>query len=104
VFFTTIPSSPNNAAAVVNQSPKTDPSWQALSPTQWGILLVYADVDDGNSDGTMQLVSAREITASGGLLRFESGFKAENWQLRILGRIVLSNIQFATSVKELASV
>jgi hypothetical protein len=104
VFFTTIPSSPNNAAAVVNQSPKTDPSWQALSPTQWGILLVYGDVDDGNSDGAMQLLSAREITASGGLLRFESGFKCENWMLRILGRVVISNVQFATSVIELASV
>jgi len=104
VFFTTIPSSPNNELAPVNQLPKTDPSWLTLSPTQWGILLVYGDVDDGDGDGSMQLVSAREITTSGGLLRFESGFKCENWQIRVLGRVNISNIQWATSVKELATV
>lgn len=104
VFFTTIPSSPVNTTVARNLSPLTDPSWAALSATQWGILLVYADVDDGDGDGSMQLVTAREIRRSGELLRIESGFKAENWQYRILGRVVISNIQVATSAKELANV
>ena len=87
-----------------NESPVNDPSWTALSPTQWGIILVYADIDDGSDDGSMQLVTAREIRGSGELLRIESGFKAENWQLRIFGRVVISNVQWATSAKELANV
>ena len=104
VFLTTIPSTPNNEVASRNESFKTDPSWNALSPSQWGIILVYADVDDGNDDGSMQLVTAREIRGSGELLRIESGLKAENWQIRILGRVIVSNIQWATSAKELANV
>ena len=104
VFFNTIPSSPNNQLVARNTSDKADPSWQALSPTQWGIILVYGDVDDGNDDGSMQLLTAREIRGSGELLRIESGWKCENFQYRILGRVVISNIQVATSAKELASV
>ena len=104
VFFNTIPSSPVNTTVARNQSALTDPSWSALSSTQWGIILVYADVDDGDGDGSMQLVTAREIRRSGELLRIESGFKAENWQYRILGRVIISNIQVATSAKELANV
>ena len=104
VFFTTIPSSPNNQMSNRNLSDHNDPSWQALNGTQWGIILIYADVDDGSGDGAMQLVTAREIRRSGELLRIESGFKAEALQVRILGRIVISNIQLATSAKELAAV
>ena len=104
VFFNTIPSSPVNTAVARNQAPLTDPRWTALSATQWGIILVYADVDDGDGDGSIQLVTAREIRRSGELLRIESGFKAENWQYRILGRVIISNIQVATSARELANV
>lgn len=104
VFFTTIPSSPNNQNAVRNLSQAQDLSWQALNGTQWGIILVYADVDDGNGDGSMQLITARELRRSGELLRIESGFKAEAWQIRILGRVIISNLQIATSAKELAQV
>ena len=104
VFLTTIPSTPNNQLVARNESPLNDPSWGALTPTQWGIIEFYADVDDGNDDGSMQLVTVREIRGSGELLRIESGFKAENWQIRILGRVVISNVQWATSAKELANV
>jgi hypothetical protein len=104
VFFTTIPSTPSNANQVRNQLPYTDPSWQTLGSNQWGIILVYADVDDGDGDGSMQLVSAREIRRSGELLRIESGFKAEAWQFQVLGQVIVSNIQVATSAKELANI
>jgi hypothetical protein len=103
-FFTTIPSTPDNQLAVRNQLPCSDPSWLTLSPTQSAIILVYADVDDGDGDGSMMLVSAREVQRSGELLRIESGFKAECWQYTILGRVIISNIQIATSAKELASI
>ena len=59
---------------------------------------------DENKDGTMQLVTCREITRSGGILRIESGFKAENWQFEILGVVNFSNVQIATSVKELGNI
>ena len=51
----------------------------------------------------MVLVDCREITRSGGLLRIVSGFKAEQWQWEIMARVNVSNIQLATSVKELGN-
>ena len=104
VFFTVPPGTPPNNTAVLNTAPTDDPSWAALSASQWGIILVYADPADTAGDGAMQLVCAREIRKSGGLLRISSDFKAENWQFRFLGRVNISNLQVATSVAELANV
>lgn len=87
-----------------NEAPANDPSWATLQSNQRGIIKIYADPDDEGYDGTMQLVTCREITQSGGILRIESGFKAENWQFEILGTINISNIQIATSVKELRNI
>ena len=52
----------------------------------------------------MQLITCREIRKSGELLRIPDGFKAESWQIEILGRVDVSNLQMATSAKELANV
>jgi len=46
----------------------------------------------------------REIRSSGELLRIISGYKYETWQFEVEGRVLISNIQIATSVKELAVV
>jgi hypothetical protein len=66
---------------------------------------VYADIQqNGVNTGKFTLVTAREFQKSGELLRILSGFKAENWKFEILGRVVVSNLQIATSAKELANV
>jgi len=103
VFFT-VPSTAPALADCRQELPVDNPLWQQLAANQWCTVLTYADVDDGNGDGSFMLVSAREVRRSGELLRIESGFKAENWYWVIRGRVVISNIQIATSAKELASV
>lgn len=103
VFFS-VPSNTPALSATRNTKPITDPSWNTLGPNQYGIIKVYADRPDPGNDGTLQLVTCREIRKNGELLRIESGFKAETWQFEILGRVVISNVQVATSAKELANV
>jgi hypothetical protein len=66
-----------------------------LGPNQYGIVRVYADGE---------LYTTRELRTSGELLRIYSGQKAEQWQFEIEGRVNVSNLQIATSVKELALV
>lgn len=78
-----------------NQAATTDPSWNTLGPNQYGIIRVYGD---GN------LVTTREIYKSGELLRILSGFKVEQWQWEFEGRVRISNVQVATTAKELGTV
>ena len=104
IFFTVPPGTPSNQAAPRNTAPPLDASWDALSATQWAIVKVWADVQDCAGDGALQLVCAREFRKSGELLRLPSGFKAETWMFEILGRVLVSNLQVATSAKELANV
>lgn len=103
VFFNAPPNVPP-VNPCPNEACATDPSWDALQPNQRAIIKVWADPADEDEDGSMQLVTCREVTTSGGLLRIESGFKAENWQFEILGVVNISNLQVATSVKELGNV
>jgi hypothetical protein len=63
-----------------------------LGPQQYGILRVYADDE---------LYTTRELRRSGELLRIYSGEKVEAWQFEVEGRVAVSNLQVATSVKEL---
>lgn len=103
IFFQVPPGTPaQNPAA--NTAPAVDPSWATLQPGQWGIIKIWADPDDGFHSGDMVLVMAREIRRNGQIFRLPSGFKAENWQVEIMGRILVSNIQLATSVAELAKI
>ena len=103
VFFTCPPNSPpvNDCP---NEAPPDDPSWGSLQSNQRAIIKVWADPEDENSDGSLQLVTCREIVRSGGILRIESGFKSENWAFEVLGVVNISNIQIATSIKELGNV
>jgi len=66
-----------------------------LGANQYGIVRVY--VDD-------ELWCTREIRRTGELLRIFSGIKGERWQFEIEGRVDVSNMQVATTVKELAQV
>lgn len=84
-----------------NQNIASDVSWNTLQPNQLGIIKTFVDYD---GSGNMVLVDCREITQSGSILRIVSGFKAEQWMWQISGRIVISNVQIATSAKELGNV
>ena len=66
-----------------------------LGPDQYGIVRVYTD---------QQVWTTREIYTSGELLRIFSGGKFEQWQFELEGRVEISNMQVATSVKELSQV
>ena len=90
-----------------NTKPASDPSWQTLAANQLAIIRTYVDIGvdvNGNPNGSMVLVDAREVQQSGELLRIISGFKAEQWQWELTGRVVVSNLQVATSAKELGNV
>ena len=88
-----------------NTAIPTDPSWNALGANQYAIIKVYADIQqEGANTGQFTLVTCREVQRSGELLRIAGGFKAENWAFEVLGRVPISNIQIATSVKELGNV
>lgn len=92
IFFTVPPGTPA-LNAVRNTKPTSDPSWNTLAPDQYGIVRVFADD---------VLVTAREIRKPNELLRIISGFKAFTWQWEFEGRVTISNVKLATSVKELA--
>jgi len=47
---------------------------------------------------------ARELRKNGQIMRLPSDYKAENWQVEVLSRVNISNIQVATSIGELAKV
>lgn len=94
VYFSVPPGTPSQNA-VRNTASTLDASWNTLQTGQYGIVRVFAD-------GV--LVTAREIVRSGEMLRILSGFKTEEWQFEIEGRVLVSNLQVATSAKELGTV
>jgi hypothetical protein len=47
---------------------------------------------------------ARELRKNGQIMRLPDGYKAENWQVEVLARVTISNIQIGTSVDELGEV
>jgi hypothetical protein len=87
-----------------NETPAYDPSWNTLQAGQWGIVKVWADPDTSSRDGRMVLVMARELRKNGQIMRLPDGYKAENWQVEVLARVTISNIQIGTSVDELGEV
>jgi len=101
VFFQIPKGTPAPNPAVRNQLPANDPSWQTLGANQYAILRTFADFD---GTGEMVLVDCREVQNSGELLRIISGFKCEMWQWEVTARVTISNLQIATSAKELANV
>jgi hypothetical protein len=94
VFFNIPPGTP--AQNPVRQELATaDPAWNTLNADQYGIIYVYGD---GN------LITTRELRSNAELLRIGSGQKYEEWQWKVQARVNISNIQVATSVKELRNV
>lgn len=89
IFFSVPPNTPTQVARNT-----ADPQ-PTLGANQYGIIRFYAD-------GT--LLTTREIRTSGELLRVYSGTKVEQWQIEIEGRVEISNVQVATTVKELGLV
>lgn len=68
---------------------------QVLADDQYAIVRCYGDGE---------LVTTREVRTSGELLRILSGFKVEHWQFEIEGRVDITDMQVATSVKELKKI
>lgn len=87
---------PTNTPAQGTRSvlPTADPAWNTLGANQYGIVRVFADD---------VLVTTREIYKSGELMRILSGFKAETWQFEFNARVVITNVQIATTVKQLSN-
>ena len=77
-----------------NAERNTDPV-QTLDEGQYGIIRIYADG---------RLITTRELRVSGELMRIESGFKADWWQVEIEGRVIVKNVQLASSARELGVV
>jgi hypothetical protein len=102
--FCQVPSTTPPQNSTANTAPPYDPSWTALGPNQWAIVRVYADPQNNAGNGSMQLVMARELRKNGQIMRLPDGYKAENWQIEVYGRVVITNIQMATSVQELGEV
>lgn len=94
VYFSVPPGTPT-LNATRKEDATNDASWNTLDADRYGYVRVYADD---------QLVTVREIRNSGELLRILSGFKAETWQWEFEGRVLISNMQAATTVKELSGV
>lgn len=78
----------------------TDPRWGTLQEGQYGIIKTYVDL---LGNGSWSLIDCREIRENGAVMRIRSGFKAEQWKWEVNARVVISGIQIATSVKDLAN-
>jgi len=89
VWFDTLPDSPE-PNPVRNTAPV-----QALADDQLGLVRIYADG---------RLVMTRELRSDGEFMRTPSGFKASDWQIEIEGRVRVTDIEMATTAKELADV
>lgn len=100
VYFTITPGTPVQTAKELELG-TNDPNWNVLQPGQYAIVQVFASC---GPSGQMQLVTSREVRKSGGLLRILGDFKAEEWQVSVQGRVQISNIQLATSIKELGNI
>jgi hypothetical protein len=89
VWFDTFTDSPE-----LNPVRNTAPV-QTLAADQYGLVRVYAD---GN------LIMTREMREDGEFMRLPSGFKAQHWQIEVEARVRLTEVELATTAKELASV
>lgn len=94
VFFDVPAGTPAQSATRDVSAPQT------LKPGQYIIVRIFM----GDGSGGTVLWTTREVRSSGELLRILSGAKAEFWQFELEGIVVVSNMQVATSVRELAQV
>lgn len=87
---------PSTVTITPTSSTRNTAQPQIFDPTkQYFVFRVYAD---------NRLILTREVQKSGEIIQIPSGFKANFWQFEVEGQVVISNIQVATSVKELGSV
>ena len=87
---------PTTVAITPTSSTRNTAQPQTFDATkQYFVFRVYAD---------NRLVLTREVQKTGEIIQIPSGFKANFWQFEVEGQVVISNIQVATSVKELGSV
>lgn len=87
VYFTVPAGAPTLTTEVI------DPT--TLTSTMYGIVRVYAD-------GVLRY--SKELRTSGVEFRLPSGFKAEEWQFEIEARVTITDIQVASTSRELARV
>ena len=74
---------------------RNEPPLDKLKDDQWGICRFYADG---------RLIYTQELRTSGELWRLPSGFMADFWQYEVETRLKITNVQIASSVKELVTV
>lgn len=86
IYFS-VPSTTPAQSAVRNNTLVQD-----LASDQYGLLRLYADE---------RHILTYELRESGQLIRPPSGFKAEWWQFEVESRVEISQIQMASTVKEL---
>lgn len=85
IYFTVPTGSPTLGTRVTNPT--------TLAANMYGIFRVYCD-------GVLRF--SRELRVSGEEFRLPSGFKAEEWQLEIEARVIVQDIQIASTSRELA--
>jgi hypothetical protein len=90
VFFSVPPNTTGQ-----NSTRDISPTQPTLGGDRYGIIRVYAD-------GVLR--TTREIRTSGELLRIFSGQLYDFWQFEIEARVNISNVQVASTVKELSGV
>lgn len=87
VFFTVPAGAPALAAEVINPT--------TLTATMYGIVRVYGD-------GVLRY--SKELRTSGTEFRLPSGYKADEWQFEIEARVTVTDMQVASTSRELARV
>jgi len=81
---------PTGTAAL---NPVTNPALtQDLAADQYGLVKVFADGEH---------IVTHEVRDRTKVKRLPAGFKRKEWQFEVTSRVILQNIELATSVKEL---
>lgn len=86
VYFTVPPGAPTLGERV--------PEPVTLASNMYGIVRLYAG---------SRLVASRELRSSGEEIRLPSGYSTEYYQIEIEARVIIHNIQFASTSRELAN-
>lgn len=74
-------------------NPITNPALdQTLAPDQYGLIKVFANGEH---------IVTHEVRDKEDLKRLPSGFKRKEWQFEVTSRVIVQNIEIATSVAEL---
>lgn len=87
IYFNVPEGAPTLTTEVINPT--------TLTSTMYGIVRVYGD-------GVLRY--SKELRTSGVEFRLPSGFKAEEWQFEIEARVIVTDLQVASSSRELARV